>query len=137
MEKLLQYGVKEADITVIGQDTIYSAIWNDSVFQVLQPEKYTGIFTFNDQIAYHIINALRENGYRVPEDFSIIGFDHIRGALAYLQPLTSVAGQDSERLAETTVSLLMRRIREPQQEYITEVLPVMLWEQESTVQPYF
>ncbi|MGU3575243.1 LacI family DNA-binding transcriptional regulator, partial [Brucellaceae bacterium C25G] len=37
----------------------------------------TGIFASNDQLAIAIIAALRELGKKVPQDFSIIGFDGI------------------------------------------------------------
>ncbi|MEW9612402.1 substrate-binding domain-containing protein [Shinella sp. S4-D37] len=36
----------------------------------------TGIFCGNDQIARGVIDVLRERGVRVPQDISVIGFDH-------------------------------------------------------------
>lgn len=93
---------------------------------ILRSADYTGIFIFSDSIAYLVMNVLREYGYRVPEEISIIGFDYIRGFLPYLQPLTSIAGQKAGELAKCSVSLLLRRIQEPEAEFVTEILPVML-----------
>ena len=36
----------------------------------------TAIVCTNDVIAYRLIRALREEGYRVPEDISVTGFDN-------------------------------------------------------------
>jgi len=37
--------------------------------------KFTAIFAFNDVSAIGAIRALRERGYKVPEDVSVVGFD--------------------------------------------------------------
>ena len=72
---------------------------------------------------------LRDNGYQVPDDISIIGFDHIRGALSYLQPLSSIASKYEADMAEKSVLLLLRRIKEPNVDTVSEILPVTLHEQ--------
>ncbi len=51
----------------------------------LLPISYTCLFAFNNQIAYHAVNALRAYGYRVPKDISIIGFDHPFGTDEYIR----------------------------------------------------
>lgn len=47
-------------------------------------------FADNDLIAYGAIKALKEYGYNVPEDVSIIGFDDIRMANYMDPPLTTI-----------------------------------------------
>lgn len=135
-DRLMQYGIKAEDITIIDEERIYSFFQKKAFVDILRSADYTGIFIFNDRIAYFVMNVLREYGYRVPEEISIIGFDYIRGFLSYLQPLTSVAGRKAGELAECSVSLLLRRIREPEAEFVTENLPVMLHEEKSTVRKY-
>ncbi|MGV3491874.1 MAG: LacI family DNA-binding transcriptional regulator [Devosia sp.] len=51
---------------------------------------YTAIFCSNDEMAVGVINALRAEGKRVPEDVSVIGFDDMDYALSSDPPLTSV-----------------------------------------------
>jgi DNA-binding LacI/PurR family transcriptional regulator len=50
----------------------------------------TAIMTSNDMTAIGVLHALYGTGYRVPEDFSVIGFDDITFAQFTLPPLTSV-----------------------------------------------
>ncbi|MDF2857879.1 MAG: LacI family transcriptional regulator, partial [Neobacillus sp.] len=42
----------------------------------------------NDRVAYALINLLRENGYKVPEDISVIGFDDMEFSKLFSPPLT-------------------------------------------------
>jgi DNA-binding LacI/PurR family transcriptional regulator len=52
---------------------------------------FDAIFTGDDDAAIGVLMALRENGYRVPEDVSVIGFDDL-GFSAFLSPpLTTVS----------------------------------------------
>lgn len=52
---------------------------------------FDAIFTGDDDAAIGVLTALRENGYRVPEDVSVIGFDDL-GFSAFLSPpLTTVS----------------------------------------------
>jgi DNA-binding LacI/PurR family transcriptional regulator len=52
---------------------------------------FDAIFTGDDDAAIGVLKSLRENGYRVPEDVSVIGFDDL-GFSAFLSPpLTTVS----------------------------------------------
>lgn len=132
-DELQKRGITAADITYIPADKINAAIRSGKVLEALQPLDYTAIFSFNDQAAYYAMNALRESGCRVPEEIAIIGFDHIRGGLPYLQPLSSMANVPQADLAERSVALMLRRIEEPEAEFLEEVLPIMLYEGQSTI----
>ncbi|MCL6458145.1 MAG: LacI family transcriptional regulator [Gorillibacterium sp.] len=71
----------------------------------------TALFVFNDLIAYEMMDALQQAGCRIPEDLSIVGFDHLVGLLSFkpgvleltslAQPLPEVAGAAIELLATT------------------------------------
>lgn len=130
---LIQRGINLSHITIIDADQIYPAIQAGTIYNILSPIIYTCIFSFNDQIAYHVMNSLRDNGYQVPDDISIIGFAHIRGALSYLQPLSSIASKYEADMAEKSVLLLLRRIKEPNVDTVSEILPVTLHEQISSI----
>jgi LacI family transcriptional regulator len=53
-------------------------------------ERFTALLAFDDVTAYGAIRALSENGKRVPEDCSVIGFDDIPAASLSTPGLTTV-----------------------------------------------
>lgn len=50
----------------------------------------TAIFAANDQLALGLMRAFEDQGLRVPEDVSIVGFDDIEGSRFFGPPLTTV-----------------------------------------------
>jgi LacI family transcriptional regulator len=50
----------------------------------------TAVLCINDMVAFGFINALAMEGIRVPDDVSVIGFDDIPFAEAFLPPLTTI-----------------------------------------------
>lgn len=53
--------------------------------------KPTAILAYNDQLALGLMRRLQANGFDVPGDFSIIGFDNSSGAALIVPGLSSVA----------------------------------------------
>lgn len=84
-------------------------------YEVLLQEKLrahpeiTAIFAFNDMLAFGVSAWLIENGYRVPEDISVVGFDHTQSDLRSPFFLTSV-DNNKNAIAMETVTLLLNRI---------------------------
>ncbi|MGD9562875.1 MAG: LacI family DNA-binding transcriptional regulator [Pyrinomonadaceae bacterium] len=68
-------------------------------------EGFTALFAFNDVSAIGAIRALEEDGLRVPEDVSVLGFDDIYGAAFHNPALTTIRQPLFEmgRLAAKTV----------------------------------
>ena len=63
-----------------------------------------------DITAYTLLNALKEQGVRVPEDVSVVGFDdYILAGLA-VPPLTTYA-VDVDHMAKVSAQQLIRRIQ--------------------------
>jgi len=52
---------------------------------------FDAIFTGDDDAAIGVLTALRENGYRVPEDVSVVGFDDLGFSAFLTPPLTTVS----------------------------------------------
>lgn len=52
--------------------------------------EFDAVFTGDDDSAIGVVNALREGGYRVPEDISVVGFDDLRLSAFLTPPLTTV-----------------------------------------------
>lgn len=72
----------------------------------------TAVLAFNDVIALGALRALCMRGVRVPQEFSIIGFDDIFSSLYTCPPLTTI-GQPKFRLGVLAVQHLQMMRREP------------------------
>ncbi|AUX45355.1 LacI family transcriptional regulator [Sorangium cellulosum] len=66
----------------------------------------TAVVAGNDEMAIGAINAIREAGYRVPEDIAVVGFDDISAAQHCDPPLTTMR-QNPELLGRTAVERLI------------------------------
>ncbi|MBV8796879.1 MAG: LacI family DNA-binding transcriptional regulator [Hyphomicrobiales bacterium] len=54
------------------------------------PARPTGVFTHNDELAYGLIEAMRERGLRCPEDLAIVGFNNTEASKVLAVPLTTL-----------------------------------------------
>ena len=71
----------------------------------------TAFFCYNDNTAIGVISALQLRGYRVPEDFSVIGFDDIPFANNITPALTTIR-QPRNQIGELAMKLLLDRLTE-------------------------
>ena len=95
-------------------------------------EKYpdvTAVFAMSDVTAIGAIRALRDRGYRVPEDISVIGFDGIALADYYNPKLTTIK-QQYQILATRSVEILFGQI-ELKMDPVHELVPFELVNGES------
>lgn len=81
----------------------------------------TAVFAMSDVTAIGAIRALRDKGYRVPEDISVIGFDGIALAEYYNPKLTTVK-QQYQTLATRSIEILFGQI-ELKKDSIHEIVP--------------
>lgn len=80
---------------------------------------FTALFAYNDISAIGAIRAFEEQGLRVPQDVSVMGFDDIPGAAFYTPSLTTVR-QPLNRMGEVAAQSLLERI-EGKKEYPSEI----------------
>jgi DNA-binding LacI/PurR family transcriptional regulator len=80
---------------------------------------FTALFAYNDISAIGAIRALQEQGLRVPQNVSVMGFDDIPGAAFHTPSLTTVR-QPLNRMGEVAAQSLLERI-EGKKEYPTEI----------------
>jgi DNA-binding LacI/PurR family transcriptional regulator len=69
----------------------------------------SAVFVGNDQMALGLLRRMREDGRRVPEDISIVGFDDIPEAPYFSPPLTTVR-QDFLEMGRRSLHLLLDEI---------------------------
>jgi LacI family transcriptional regulator len=70
----------------------------------------TAIFCFNDELAVWLLDICREEGLRVPEDVSVVGFDNNILAITTRPRLTTVQSPLVE-LARTALMLFQQQLR--------------------------
>jgi len=94
----------------------------------------TAIFSANDHMALGVLRALNDNGRRVPQDISIVGFDDVPESSSFLPPLTTVH-QDFAEVGRRCVEGVLRQIRSGSSERGTFLVPTRLIVRESTSAP--
>jgi len=98
---------------------------------LLRKRRPSAIFCFSDDIALGCMYTLRQNGFDVPGDISVIGFDDIPFARYSAPPLTTIA-QPTEAIGKACASLLLDLIDGKAPEATRQILPHRLVVREST-----
>ncbi len=88
---------------------------------VTRGRPFTALFAFNDISAIGAVRALREAGFKVPEDVSVVGFDDIQSA-AYQTPGLTTVRQPLPRMGEIAAATLLRRIANPRGRYPHQIM---------------
>lgn len=117
-----QVGVKvDPELTIqIDTDDATPMLGYPFTKQLLARHKpFTAIFAYNDMSAIGAIRALQEDGIRVPQDVSVLGFDDIPGAAFYSPSLTTVR-QPLNRMGEVAAETLLNRL-EGRREYPADI----------------
>jgi LacI family transcriptional regulator len=70
---------------------------------------FTALFAYNDISAIGAIRALQEQGLRVPQDVSVMGFDDIPSA-AFNTPSLTTVRQPLARMGQVAAQILLERI---------------------------
>jgi LacI family transcriptional regulator len=97
---------------------------------IQQRRDYTAIFCMADAMAMGAIRALSDEGLRIPEDVSVVGFDGLPIG-DFIVPRLSTISQSIEELAERSVDLLITGI-EGAATSVHETVPAKLNWREST-----
>jgi LacI family repressor for deo operon, udp, cdd, tsx, nupC, and nupG len=115
---------RDPELTVLGDFSIESGML--AVENLLAAKQtFTAVFCANDEMAMGAMHALKDHGFRIPEDVSVIGFDDIRYARHTDPPLTTVA-QPMSALGRKAMELLLEILERPQTPARKVVLPTEL-----------
>ncbi len=92
---------------------------------------FDGIFATNDMMALGCINVLKKEGYRVPEDVKVVGFDNVSLSEFSSPPITTIA-QDTSQLALCAGKTILRMIQNKEIKEKKTIIPVTLVIRSST-----
>jgi LacI family repressor for deo operon, udp, cdd, tsx, nupC, and nupG len=98
---------------------------------LLAKHRPTAIFCMCDEMALGCLYTLKENGFSVPEDMSVVGFDNIRFARFFSPALTTVA-QPVDDIGRRCVEVLLDIIDGKDIENSNVILPHELIVRDST-----
>jgi len=98
------------------------------------PDPPTAIFASNDMSAFGALEAIREHGWRVPDDISLVGFDDIPQSLLIYPKLTTVH-QPLAEMGRQAVCLLLESLEDPGSAIRQVVLPTELVVRDSCAPP--
>lgn len=108
----------------------YGGYWEDPTKRIMQRLMADGkkppkaIFCANDHMAFTVCAELKRNGYRVPEDVIVTGFDGLEAANHHSPQLTTCC-QNTEELARVTVEAITLALegRTPKHELYHRYIP--------------
>ena len=95
-----------------------------------QGRKFTALFAAADVMAIGAIRALQDNGLRVPEDVSVMGFDGLPIG-SYMVPRLTTVHQSVQKMAERSVQILIQCIKSDGKS-CHESVDFIIYEREST-----
>ncbi|WEG18865.1 LacI family DNA-binding transcriptional regulator [Alkalihalophilus pseudofirmus] len=101
----------------IDESLIFSGDWSlESGYQLanqllLEKQLPTAIFAVSDNMAIGAIKALKEHGFQIPEDMSIIGFDDIEVA-KYVTPSLTTIEQPTIEIGTHAAKMLLTIIKD-------------------------
>jgi DNA-binding LacI/PurR family transcriptional regulator len=95
----------------------------------------TGIFCLNDEMAFGAMQAVRDHTkLRIPEDFSVIGFDNTKWATESNPPLTTVQ-VPTHFMGRLAIQRIVDQINDKDATSLVTTVPTTLMVRKSTARP--
>ena len=107
-KSMLQHGIPCSADDVIEDSDRYGRF-----IELALPDRMPTAFVCNcDQVAYLLVQRLKDMGYRVPEDVSLVGFDdYIYSTLS--DPKLTTYRVNMEEMAKVAVSVMSKKLKNP------------------------
>ncbi|MBC8135611.1 MAG: LacI family DNA-binding transcriptional regulator [Fibrella sp.] len=126
-EAMRRHGVGEP-MVVISKAAV------NSMLQLPVAQRPTAFTTYSDQWGVHVIDIARENGLRVPEDISVVGFDD--GPLSVMaRPQLTTVHNPLDAIADAGLTLLLSLCDKATDPVVPSPLPTHLVLRNSTAPP--
>jgi DNA-binding LacI/PurR family transcriptional regulator len=73
---------------------------------------WTGVYCVHDLAAIRLIHALEAEGFRVPQDISVVGFDDLPAA-SMMSPRLTTVRVDCQAIGAQAIAMMLRRLADP------------------------
>lgn len=136
MNRIESYGLRVLKDWVMEGDYTIESGYRCVTALLKQPQIPTAILCGNDNMAVGAVTAIREKGYRVPEDISIIGIDNSIVAKACVPQLTTME-MPLNTAGQAAIEALLGKLtaKDGGIEIPPRVFPCRLIERRSTAEP--
>jgi LacI family transcriptional regulator len=127
-------GIKEDPALVVSSGWDVETAYQAALGLLGTGDRPTAIFAANNVLAEGVWRAAAHLELEIPGDLSVASFDDAPWMSMVKPGLTAVA-QDASALGRTAVERLMRRIAEPAEPPVVDVIPVEIIQRGSTAAP--
>ncbi|EHY9857442.1 LacI family DNA-binding transcriptional regulator [Vibrio parahaemolyticus] len=87
--------------------------------------EFTAVFACNDHMAFGAFEVLKENGIRVPDNISLVGFDDVIFA-RYLTPSLSTINFPIQQMSKEAVQLVIQKLNRNKQDVKFKLSPSLV-----------
>jgi len=122
---LCHHGLPSEPSLIVEGDFSQTAGYNGTKSLLALQKPPSAIFASNDAMAFGVMEAAREQGLRIPEDLSIVGFDDIPQAKSFHPALTTVH-QPLEAMGRVATQMLFGYLADPSRAEERIELPTQL-----------
>ncbi len=114
-QALLDNGIEydESLVGYMGDNPEYSEANGYCIMEQLLKNggDFTAVFVISDRMAVGVYKAIYDAGKRIPEDYSVIGFDGIE-LTHYMQPSLTTVVQPVQQMVDSSIKMLMEQIED-------------------------
>lgn len=96
---------------------------------------FTAVFAANDGMAIGAMRALKEKGYKLPENISIVGFDDIPMA-GYVEPALTTVSQNLYEIGRKSAEILIEKLETKDEGSRSSVVPTRFILRKSTMKNF-
>lgn len=130
-------GMRHCDLEVSAKSIIQNRISHDDIYANLcermkGPNPPTAVVAINDTLAMTLIQRLANDGIRVPDQLSIVGYDDDDAYVSIgNRPFLSTVRVNKKELGRVGADLILKRIASPNSPVVKLRLPIELVERKS------
>ncbi|MFC3040145.1 catabolite control protein A [Virgibacillus xinjiangensis] len=130
--RALEEGAVQLNENMVVRNGNYSYDFGrEAIQQLLENEKPGAVFVASDEMALGVIHGAQDQGFRVPEDIEVVGFDNTRLA-TMVRPTLSTVVQPMYDIGAVAMRLLTKYMNKEEVEEKKVVLPHRIEERNST-----
>jgi len=125
--------IEKANLCLYPEHILEPVNIEESVEPLISLKKpVTAIFTAADNCAIELMYSLKHKGYRIPEDFSVIGFDNLPMS-RYVSPGLTTISQNIMKKAKYALDILFKHLNDSSLPTQNIILDVELVRRESVI----